>query len=50
MFCNDIISLTAELEITYDTKEWRFLSDGSKRNMNEVILHSGDKYVPTSNQ
>lgn len=43
-FCNNIESLMRELNIPYETKDWRLFIDGSKTSLKAVLLHNGNEY------
>lgn len=44
-YCNDIETLMSELNIPYETQDWRLFIDGSKTSLKAVLLHNGNKYA-----
>jgi len=43
-YCNDVIGLFEELELSFDPKEWRLFIDGSSKTLEAVLLNNGNTF------
>lgn len=45
VLCNDVNGFIRNLEVFYNTDQWRLFIDSSKRSLKAVLLHNSNKYA-----